>query len=145
MHEPETSERIVALYEVTRPALAALREAVAPVAVKRPDRCMTEVLVAAARVLLDDVRKIVSREPGRHELLEISSPLTWAELHTKLLLAEVALGAFRQRYYLFSSAMRIHYWNTPTHLLAALAEPAATEDPLEALMRQVNDLAKSLG
>ena len=89
--------------------------------------------------------RIVSREPGRHELLQVSGPLTWAELHAKLLLAEVALRAFRQRYYLFSRTMLTHYWNTAPEALPRAAPAAAGDSTLAALLRQVEELSSSLG
>jgi hypothetical protein len=111
--QPTTSEKLVALYETTRPPLLALVALVAPHAAKQPAAPASPGAIDAARPLLGAVRKIVSREPGARALLELGAPLDWAGLAAKLAFATVALNGFHAKYRGIDPETLTGYWRTP--------------------------------
>ncbi len=119
-----TSPRLVALYEAVHPALAALIGTVAPLATRRPAAPVPAAVVAEARRVLFDVRKIVSREPLFRGRLDLGPAADWASLAAKLALARVALAAFRSRYYEVDVATLSGFWRAfdSTDFLARLTD-----------------------
>lgn len=66
-----------------------------------------------ATAVIDDVRRLVAREPGRQGYRLVLPPApTWVELAARLALAQTAMSAFHRRYHGFSMLTGAGFWRT---------------------------------
>ena len=118
------------LMDPTRLALKTLLQALETPAARHPADAVPPGLVADARFVLGDVRRILSREPVAQRPFILNAPLTYAELAAKLHLAFAALNELRAQHEIFAEFdedRRIDW-----HARAAAAEESEDEEEEDA-------------
>jgi hypothetical protein len=110
---PRTTVEKAALCDALLPFLTGLRETVHAVAVKQPGAAAGDEVVMMAQILLADVRSLLRGERmGRYvdRLAIAGAPHDRLGLAIKLQAMEIAVKAFRRRYFGYNSAVGGPAW-----------------------------------
>ena len=111
-HHDLTTAKLAALWQTTEPLLLALHNVAETGARRRPRDRVSATMLADARRLLRDARKILAREPVVCGLLSLPEAPDWTELYWRLALVRTALRRYHERYTYFDEDGIEHVWAT---------------------------------
>ena len=112
----QTSEAQVIAFEAVQPRLWALRRSLEPHIARRPLAPVPPDTLVLARVVLRDVRRVVSREGGPG-LAPLHGTPSMLELDARLDLAGTALSVFKKRYKVWDEVQDDDVWQVAANRL----------------------------